>query len=361
MAERNTLEIRPDPAQRLEELIIRGNQEGMLRERELSEQLAALNLTAAETDEFYEKLDSMGIQLLSREDELAPEEELTDAPAELEMEFASDDPVRMYLKSIGRYRLLTPEEEIALAKRIEAGDRKARELLINSNLRLVVAVARHYTGRGMSMGDMIQEGNIGLMRAVDKFDWTRGNRFSTCAIWWIRQAITRGLADYGRTIRVPVHMVGMINRISACRQRLLVELGREPEAGEIAAQLGISRQKVLEITQILDPVSLDTPVGEDEGSSMGDFLEDRRCAGPADEVENTQLTDTIAWLLTTLSPREAEVIRLRFGLGGGKRKTLEEIGSDLGVTRERVRQIESKALRKLRHSTRARYLQDFVA
>ncbi|MGN1407541.1 RNA polymerase sigma factor RpoD [Lactobacillus sp.] len=272
-----------------------------------------------------------------------------------------NDPVRMYLKEIGRVNLLSSEEEVALAKRIEAGDEEAKQELAEANLRLVVSIAKRYVGRGMNFLDLIQEGNMGLMKAVDKFDYRLGYKFSTYATWWIRQAITRAIADQARTIRIPVHMVETINKLIRIQRQLLQDLGRDPEPEEIAAEMDITTKKVREILKISqEPVSLETPIGEEDDSHLGDFIEDKDAMSPEQHAANEMLKEQLSEVLSTLSEREADVLRLRFGLDDGKTRTLEEVGQHFDVTRERIRQIEAKALRKLRHPSRSGQLRDFL-
>ncbi len=274
---------------------------------------------------------------------------------------ALDDPVRMYLREIGRVNLLTAAEEVDLAKKMEAGSMAARERLIQANLRLVVSVAKKYIGRGMSLLDLIQEGNIGLIRAVEKFDYRRGYKFSTYATWWIRQAITRSIADQARTIRIPVHMVETINKLVRVSRRLLQEKGREPTSEEIAKEMGITAEKVREIIKVSQqPVSLETPIGEEEDSHLGDFIEDQSAVAPADAASHQMLKEAVGAVLNTLTDREQKVLKLRFGLDDGRTRTLEEVGREFDVTRERIRQIEAKALRKLRHPRRAQTLKDYL-
>ena len=274
---------------------------------------------------------------------------------------STEDPVRMYLKEIGNVPLLTSEEEVELARRVEQGDEEAKRKLTEANLRLVVSIAKKYVGRGMPFLDLIQEGNMGLMKAVDKFDYTKGYKFSTYATWWIRQAITRGIADTGRTIRVPVHMVETINKTLRMTRSLLQELGREPTPEEVAQQLGVPVSKVREVLKISrDPVSLDTPIGEEDDSHLGDFIEDDSAQSPADSAAFSMLREELDNALASLTDRERQVVRLRFGLEDGRQRTLEEVGREFNVTRERIRQIEAKALRKLRHPTRSKKLKDFL-
>ncbi len=287
------------------------------------------------------------------------EEELTEEP-EAGIEDI-DDPVRAYLKEIGRVPLLRPAEEVALAQRVEQGDEEAKRHLIEANLRLVVSIAKKYVGRGMDFLDLIQEGNRGLIRAVEKFDWRRGYKFSTYATWWIRQAITRAIADQARTIRIPVHMTDTVNKVIRVSRHLLQKLGRDPTPEEIGKVMGISGQRVREILRAAEqPVSLETPVGDEGDSALGDFIKDEREISPEEAVSFSVLKEEVEEVLQTLPPRERHVLRLRFGLEDGRPRTLEEVGGEFGVTRERIRQIESKALRKLRHSARARHLKDFT-
>lgn len=274
---------------------------------------------------------------------------------------STEDPVRMYLKEIGSVPLLTSDEEVSLAKRVEAGDPEAKKQLTEANLRLVVSIAKKYVGRGMPFLDLIQEGNMGLMKAVEKFDYTKGYKFSTYATWWIRQAITRGIADTGRTIRVPVHMVETINKTLRMTRTLLQELGREPTPEEVAARLNVSVTRVREVMKISrDPVSLDTPIGEEDDSHLGDFIEDDSALSPADSAAFSMLREELSLALESLTDRERQVVRLRFGLEDGRARTLEEVGKEFNVTRERIRQIEAKALRKLRHPSRSKRLKDFL-
>ena len=301
-------------------------------------------------------LDTDDEVILSEEDEV----EIIDDADVLEG-VSTEDPVRMYLKEIGNVPLLSTEEEVALAQRVEAGDESAKKQLIEANLRLVVSIAKKYVGRGMPFLDLIQEGNMGLMKAVDKFDYSKGFKFSTYATWWIRQAITRGIADTGRTIRVPVHMVETINKLIRVSRQLLQELGREPLPEEIAKEMDTSVDRVREIMKIAqEPVSLETPIGEEEDSHLGDFIEDHDAPAPADAASFTLLREQLEEVLETLTIREKRVLELRFGLEDGRSRTLEEVGQHFGVTRERIRQIEAKALRKLRHPSRSKKLKDFL-
>ena len=302
--------------------------------------------------------------LLDTEDDIVPDEEdepeLIDDVDVLDG-VSTEDPVRMYLKEIGNVPLLSSDEEVELAKLVEAGDEEAKKKLTEANLRLVVSIAKKYVGRGMPFLDLIQEGNMGLMKAVDKFDHTKGFKFSTYATWWIRQAITRGIADTGRTIRVPVHMVETINKTLRMTRTLLQELGREPTPEEVADRLGVPVSRVREVLKISrDPVSLDTPIGEEDDSHLGDFIEDDTVLSPADSAAFSMLREELATALESLTERERQVVRLRFGLEDGRARTLEEVGKEFNVTRERIRQIEAKALRKLRHPTRSKRLKDFL-
>ena len=330
-------------------------------------------MTPDDMDELYQRLSDEGVELVddtavdegAGADALEPMDEIDkDEVEEVEIDLsvpegvALDDPVRMYLKEIGRVPLLTAEEEVDLARRMEAGDESARHRLEEANLRLVVSIAKRYVGRGMLFLDLIQEGNLGLLKAVEKFDYSKGYKFSTYATWWIRQAITRAIADQARTIRIPVHMVETINKYIRISRQLLQELGRDPTPEEIAKHMGLSALRVREIMKIAqEPVSLETPIGEEEDSHLGDFIEDEAALDPADAASMMLLKEQIADVLKTLAPREAEVLRLRFGLEDGRSRTLEEVGQSFGVTRERIRQIEAKALRKLRHPVRLRKLQ----
>ena len=365
----------------LQELITRGKKDGMVQIPELNALLEKMDLSAEKIEEIYDRFEAMNIQLIPAEldldlgdgpelildDDLADdidlgsldEEDLVD-PVDLAAEFNLDDPVRMYLKEIGQIKLLTAEEEVDLAKRVSEGDQAAKDKLTEANLRLVVSIAKKYSGRGLHILDLIQEGNTGLIRAVDKFDWTKGNKFSTYATWWIRQAITRAIADQARTIRVPVHMVEVINKATRCNRKLVQELGREPTVEEIAAELGLPVEKIIEANRTAaDTLSLDTPVGDEEDTSIGSFVEDERTPGPADATSNALLAEALKEILDTLTDREAEVLRMRFGMYDGRTHTLEEVGQSFGVTRERIRQIENKAIRKLRHPSRAKKIKDF--
>ena len=360
----------------LTSLINKGRHDGVLASSELLAALEKLDLSVEKIEQVYDTFESMGIQIITSEtdpnaiqeliediddiptDEIE-EEPLVD-PVELAAEFNLDDPVRMYLKEIGQIPLLTVEEEQELAKRVAEGDMAAKNQLTEANLRLVVSIAKKYSGRGLHILDLIQEGNTGLIRAVDKFDYTKGNKFSTYATWWIRQAITRAIADQARTIRVPVHMVEVINKATRCNRKLVQELGREPTLEEIADELNLPIEKIIEANRTAaDTLSLDTPVGDEEDTTIGSFVEDDNTPGPADATSNALLAEALSEILNTLTEREADVLRLRFGMYDGKTHTLEEVGQIFGVTRERIRQIENKAIRKLRHPSRAKKIRDF--
>ena len=361
----------------LANLINKGRREGVLSASEVLTALEKLDLSVEKIEQVYDTFESMGIQILNSEpgseegmqelledidlgpDTLEEEEPLVD-PVELAAEYNLDDPVRMYLKEIGQIPLLSAEEEQVLAKRVVDGDQSAKNQLTEANLRLVVSIAKKYSGRGLHILDLIQEGNTGLIRAVDKFDYTKGNKFSTYATWWIRQAITRAIADQARTIRVPVHMVEVINKATRCNRKLVQELGREPTLEEIAEELNLPIEKIIEANRTAaDTLSLDTPVGDEEDTTIGSFVEDDNTPGPADATSNALLAEALSDILSTLTEREADVLRLRFGMYDGKTHTLEEVGQIFGVTRERIRQIENKAIRKLRHPSRAKKIRDF--
>ena len=365
----------------LQTLIAKGRKEGMIRSTELNAQLEKMDLTPDKIEEIYDRFEAMNIQILGTELELdldddldlslddglggdidlagVDDEDLVD-PVDLAAEYSLDDPVRMYLKEIGQVKLLSADEEVELAKRVCEGDQSAKNKLTEANLRLVVSIAKKYSGRGLHILDLIQEGNTGLIRAVDKFDWTKGNKFSTYATWWIRQAITRAIADQARTIRVPVHMVEVINKATRCNRKLVQELGREPTVEEIAKELNLPVEKIIEANRTAaDTLSLDTPVGDEEDTSIGSFVEDDNTPGPADATSNAMLAEALKEILDTLTEREADVLRMRFGMYDGRTHTLEEVGQIFGVTRERIRQIENKAIRKLRHPSRAKKIKDF--
>ncbi len=366
------------PQERLNELMEKGKKAGKLTPKDL-ELLDELNLDPESVEKFYESLEQnnididLGINDLPLEDDLlpavedlvtveeVPEEEITDTDALIDT-FATDDPVRMYLKEIGKVPLLTPEEEVDLAKRMSEGDEEAKRRMTEANLRLVVSIAKRYVGRGMLFLDLIQEGNLGLIKAVEKFDYTKGYKFSTYATWWIRQAITRAIADQARTIRIPVHMVETINKVIRVSRQLLQELGHDPTAEEIAEEMNLPVDKVRDILKIAqEPVSLETPIGEEEDSHLGDFIPDEEASEPAEAASFALLREQLDEVLDTLTPREKKVLELRFGMTDGRTRTLEEVGKEFNVTRERIRQIEAKALRKLRHPSRSKKLKDFLS
>ncbi|MCI5753899.1 MAG: RNA polymerase sigma factor RpoD [Clostridiales bacterium] len=361
----------------LNELIEKGKKSGKLTSKELSDALDEVTLESDELDKLYEKLDNLGIEIAVEElvaplDDMLPaieelesiqevtEEELNETETLVDT-FSTDDPVRMYLKEIGKVNLLTADEEKELAIRMAAGDEEAKRRMAEANLRLVVSIAKRYVGRGMLFLDLIQEGNLGLIKAVEKFDYTKGYKFSTYATWWIRQAITRAIADQARTIRIPVHMVETINKVIRVSRQLLQELGHDPSAEEIADEMGMPVEKVRDILKIAqEPVSLETPIGEEEDSHLGDFIEDEGASEPSEAASFSLLREQLVEVLNTLTPREKKVLELRFGLEDGRTRTLEEVGKEFNVTRERIRQIEAKALRKLRHPSRSKKLRDFL-
>lgn len=352
--------------ERKEKLLALGQKQGYITYEQLADELKGLEVDSDTLDELYNTLIDAEIDIVSEDGaDGASAEEITEEVHVEELTLSKDvkinDPVRMYLKEIGRINLLTSDEEFEYAKRAEEGDEEAKRMLAESNLRLVVSIAKRYVGRGMLFLDLIQEGNIGLMKAVDKFDPTKGYKFSTYATWWIRQAITRAIADQARTIRVPVHMVETINKLARVQRQLTQELNREPTDDEIAKKLGITIEKVREVYKISqDPVSLETPIGEEDDSHLGDFIKDERTMGPEEFATIEMLKEELQGVLGTLTDREEKVLRLRFGLDDGQCRTLEEVGQIFGVTRERIRQIEAKALRKLRHPSRSRKLKDFL-
>lgn len=364
---------------RLEELLQKGKKAGKLSTRDL-ECLEEMNLDSEVMDKFYETIEASGIDIdvvsadvlppmdddniseseLSQIEEVS-EEEINNTDALID-NFSTDDPVRMYLKEIGKVPLLNPDEEIALAIRMADGDEEAKRRMTEANLRLVVSIAKRYVGRGMLFLDLIQEGNLGLIKAVEKFDYTKGYKFSTYATWWIRQAITRAIADQARTIRIPVHMVETINKTIRVSRQLLQELGHDPSAEEIAEEMDMPVEKVRDILKIAqEPVSLETPIGEEEDSHLGDFIPDEDASEPSEAASFSLLREQLEEVLDTLAPREKKVLELRFGIVDGRTRTLEEVGKEFNVTRERIRQIEAKALRKLRHPSRSKKLRDFLS
>ena len=348
-------------------LVEKGKAAGKLTTQEIDAAIIEMDLDIEELDKLYETLESNNIEIIDDLSSAALESFDIDIPKNLDIGGGDDrgtnvdDPVKVYLKEIGRVPLLTPEEEIELAIRISDDDKQAKQRLAEANLRLVVSIAKRYVGRGMQFLDLIQEGNLGLIKAVDKFDYTKGFKFSTYATWWIRQAITRAIADQARTIRIPVHMVETINKVKKTNSQLLHKNGRDPSAEEIAAELDMPVDTVREILRVAqEPVSLETPIGEEEDSHLGDFIPDDDAPAPADAASMLLLKEQLNEVLRTLTPREAKVLALRFGLEDGHPHTLEEVGSEFGVTRERIRQIEAKALRKLRHPSRSKRLKDFL-
>jgi len=365
--------------ERLNALVEEGKRRGSLSSKELLDVLEDMNLEQEQIDRFYDTLENFSIDTLESDDasflppdditpeieelqeiETLAEDELID-PETLVDNFSVDDPVRMYLKEIGKVNLLSTEAEIDLAMLMAQGDKDAKRKMAEANLRLVVSIAKRYVGRGMLFLDLIQEGNLGLIKAVEKFDYTKGYKFSTYATWWIRQAITRAIADQARTIRIPVHMVETINKVMRISRQLLQELGHDPSPEEIAADMGMPVEKVREILKIAqEPVSLETPIGEEEDSHLGDFIPDEDASEPAEAASFTLLKEQLSEVLSTLTPREEKVLRLRFGIEDGRTRTLEEVGKEFNVTRERIRQIEAKALRKLRHPSRSKKLKDFL-
>ena len=361
----NEMELTLDQAK--EQLVEKGKKQGVLSYKTIMEKMSPFDQSSQQMDEFFEHLHDQGIEVVNEEDDSdfdeteVDDEEFVDDDLNVPPGVKINDPVRMYLKEIGRVPLLTAEEEVELAKRIEQGDEEAKQRLAEANLRLVVSIAKRYVGRGMLFLDLIQEGNMGLIKAVEKFDFRKGFKFSTYATWWIRQAITRAIADQARTIRIPVHMVETINKLIRVSRQLLQELGREPTPEEIAEEMGLSPEKVREIMKIAqEPVSLETPIGEEDDSHLGDFIPDDDAQAPADAAAYELLKEQLKDVLDTLSEREENVLRLRFGLDDGRTRTLEEVGKVFGVTRERIRQIEAKALRKLRHPSRSKRLKDFL-
>lgn len=359
----------PDGRQkRLNDLYEYGKKKGTLTYKEIMERLMDLYIEPDQLDKVLENLEALGVTVINENDP-QPAQSSEDTPIDtinlsVPDGVSSDDPVRLYLREIGKYPLLTTEEEIALAKQIAEGTPEeqaaAKKKLSEANLRLVVSIAKRYVGRGMQFLDLIQEGNLGLIKAAEKFDYTKGYKFSTYATWWVRQAITRAIADQARTIRIPVHMVETINKLIRVNRQLAQELGRDPTPAEIAKEMGISESKVREIIKIAqEPVSLETPIGEEEDSHLGDFIEDENAPAPAEVASNAMMREQLQEVLHTLTPREEKVIRLRFGLEDGQAHTLEEVGKEFNVTRERIRQIEAKALRKIRHPGRSKKLRDY--
>ncbi|WP_054950011.1 RNA polymerase sigma factor RpoD [Numidum massiliense] len=352
-----------------EQLLELGKKRGVLTYKEIMDKLSPFEQESEQVDEFFDFLSEHGVDVINedevdgnqQEDDEEDEDDLLSDDLSVPPGVKINDPVRMYLKEIGRVPLLSAEEEVELAKRIEQGDELAKRRLAEANLRLVVSIAKRYVGRGMLFLDLIQEGNMGLIKAVEKFDFRKGFKFSTYATWWIRQAITRAIADQARTIRIPVHMVETINKLIRIHRQLLQELGRDPTPEEIGAEMDLTPEKVREIQKIAqEPVSLETPIGEEDDSHLGDFIEDQDVQAPADAAAYELLKEQLEDVLDTLTEREENVLRLRFGLDDGRTRTLEEVGKVFGVTRERIRQIEAKALRKLRHPSRSKRLKDFL-
>ena len=361
----------PDKKTVIRELIEQGKAKGQLSTNEILDAIGELDFEPEQLEKFYDTLEAQGVEIVENSlddtplddiEFLTQDEDGEDLENALNSDgIAIDDPVKVYLKEIGRVPLLTPEEEIDLAIRISSGDEAAKKRLSEANLRLVVSIAKRYLGRGMQFLDLIQEGNLGLIKAVEKFDYTKGFKFSTYATWWIRQAITRAIADQARTIRIPVHMVETINKVKKVSSQLLHTNGHEPTADEISDELDMPVDKVREIMRVAqEPVSLETPIGEEEDSHLGDFIPDDDAPAPQDAASHTLLKEQLSDVLDTLTPREEKVLRLRFGLEDGRSRTLEEVGKEFNVTRERIRQIEAKALRKLRHPSRSKKLKDFL-
>ncbi|MGM7721091.1 RNA polymerase sigma factor RpoD [uncultured Metabacillus sp.] len=370
MADKQTHETEVTFEQVKEQLTEIGKKRGVLTYEEIAERMSNFEIESDQMDEYYEFLGEQGVELIGEAGEGDDDPNIQDLAKEEEFDLNDlsvppgvkiNDPVRMYLKEIGRVDLLSANEEIDLAKRIEEGDEEAKRRLAEANLRLVVSIAKRYVGRGMLFLDLIQEGNMGLMKAVEKFDYQKGYKFSTYATWWIRQAITRAIADQARTIRIPVHMVETINKLIRVQRQLLQDLGREPTPEEIGEDMELTPDKVREILKIAqEPVSLETPIGEEDDSHLGDFIEDQDATSPSEHAAYELLKEQLEDVLDTLTDREENVLRLRFGLDDGRTRTLEEVGKVFGVTRERIRQIEAKALRKLRHPSRSKRLKDFL-
>ena len=358
----------PDKKTVIKDLLELGKSKGQLSTKEILDALGELDFDPEQIEKFYDTLESQGVEIVEDFDDITIDDEELAKAEGIELEpgmgadgVAIDDPVKVYLKEIGRVPLLTPDEEVDLAVRISNGDEAAKKRLSEANLRLVVSIAKRYLGRGMQFLDLIQEGNLGLIKAVEKFDYTKGFKFSTYATWWIRQAITRAIADQARTIRIPVHMVETINKVKKVSSQLLHANGREPSAEEVAEELDMPVDKVREIMRVAqEPVSLETPIGEEEDSHLGDFIPDEDAPVPAEAASHTLLKEQLSGVLKSLTPREEKVLRLRFGLEDGRPRTLEEVGKEFNVTRERIRQIEAKALRKLRHPSRSKKLRDFL-
>ena len=363
-------QLEKESLEKVKSLIDKGKKKGSITYKEIMNSFEKVDLNPEQIEEIYQRIEDLGIEVIGESGEIISAEEDEDIEDEKEISKEAlavpkginvDDPVRMYLKEIGRIDLLTGEEEVTLAKRMEDGDEEAKKKLAEANLRLVVSIAKKYVGRGMLFLDLIQEGNLGLMKAVDKFDYKKGFKFSTYATWWIRQAITRSIADQARTIRIPVHMVETINKLVRVQRQLVQDLGRDPMPEEIAEQMDMDVERVREIMKIAqEPVSLETPIGEEEDSHLGDFIPDDEVLAPADAATFTMLREQLIEALDSLTPREQNVLRLRFGLDDGRARTLEEVGKKFEVTRERIRQIEAKALRKLRHPSRSKKLKDFL-
>ncbi len=368
-------EKKPDHKQIIKNLMDAAREKGVMTHDEIRGFFTDVPLTSDQFDKVVEMLEGMDVEIVDKSFDEIPDEELAEAEetgseliktANLEEALSSegiavDDPVKIYLKEIGRVPLLSNEEEQELARRMEEGDEEARAKLCEANLRLVVSIAKRYAGRGMQFLDLIQEGNMGLIKAVEKFDYSKGYKFSTYATWWIRQAITRAIADQARTIRIPVHMVETINKVMRVERQLLQELGRQPSPDEVAREMGMSVEKIREVLKIAqEPIPLETPIGEEEDSHLGDFIPDEDITAPADAASQVMLKEELEDVLKTLTDREAKVLKMRFGLEDGRMRTLEEVGRDFNVTRERIRQIEAKALRKLRHPSRSKRLKDFL-